>query len=169
MTPSAVVPSSDRWTFKYSHGAQSLRNKNIAANREIIIIYGIQTSVKNRTLVFNLMIIQPTSPHPFPLRFILILSSHLRLDLSSVSFLRTLSISFLHAFLFSHEHSACAAHSILIQLVTLTLCWSFAIPVQSDTLQLTLFAHVTSRCVYNMIRHIFNHLRTVETTQFCCW
>jgi hypothetical protein len=59
--------------------------------------------------------------HPISLRFILILSTHLRLGLHSGLFPSGFPTSILYAFLFSTIHATCPAHVILLDLIILNI------------------------------------------------
>jgi hypothetical protein len=66
---------------------------------------------------------QSTTYHPISLRPVLILTSHLWLDLPSGLFLLGTTIKILYIFLTSPVNDKCSAHLILPTLIILTLVW----------------------------------------------
>jgi hypothetical protein len=64
---------------------------------------------------------QSMPPHPISVRYILILSTHLRLGLPSGLFPSGFLTNILYAFLFSPVHTTCPAHLILIEFIILII------------------------------------------------
>jgi hypothetical protein len=90
------------------------------------IFYGTQKfiTVFTRALHWSLSwarSIHSIPPHPIPLRFILMLSSYLRLGLPSDLYPSGFSTKILYAFLFSPIRATCPAHLILLDLIILRI------------------------------------------------
>jgi hypothetical protein len=109
-----------------THLSPSWEAASRSATQEFPTFYGTRMfiTVFTRALHWSLSwarSIQSIPPHPISLRLILILSSHLRLDLLSDLFHSGFSTKILYAFLLSPMHATCPAHLIVLDLVILII------------------------------------------------
>ena len=116
------------WLTYILHGAESFKKANqfSASQKKTPAFYGTRgfitafTSARYLSL-FWVRSIQSTPPHPTSWRFILILSSNLRLSFPSGLFPSSIPIKTLHTPLLSPVHATCPTHLILLDFITRTI------------------------------------------------
>jgi hypothetical protein len=152
---------------KYQYGAEHyLRDQQLCSHSIVSQHYhGSRRFITAFTRAFHLSLslarpIQSTSHNPsYTSRSILILSTHLRLDISSDLFLSSFRTNNLYAFLFPPIRATCSIHLIIFDLIILIILgeeyksrssslYSFLYPSLSgyNILLSTLFSHTISLC-----------------------